>query len=430
MMKLYNALNETTQSFIASDPVTIYVCGITPYDTTHLGHAFTYTVYDILIRFLEYQGHRVRYAQNVTDIDDDILRKARETGEDWLALGNRWTNLFIRDLSELNVRPPDVYPRATDVIPDIVEHVQKLIEEGVAYVAGGSVYFRVQSWEDFGKLSHLPAEEMLPIANERGNIPDDPHKHDPLDFVLWQAQKPGEPAWPSPWGPGRPGWHIECSTMALDYLGESIDIHGGGGDLIFPHHECGIAQVETLTKKPFTQIWMHAAMVSYKGAKMSKSLGNLVMVRDLLPQYHPDAIRVYLASHHYRQPWTFYWEDLQSAVELAELLREAATMQAGDKAPTPAMCEAFGRGKQRFIAALEDDLNTPAALAALEDMAVQLRAGAEAGYNMRHARALFRQFATIFGLRLDAPEPEPRVTLGWYEHLRRFPTSDPSPLCF
>ena len=244
-MNIYNTLSGAVEPLEPTGrAITLYVCGITPYDTTHLGHAFTYTVADVLVRHLESQGLTVRYVQNVTDIDDDILRKAAEVGEDWRALGNRWTSHFIRDMQVLNVRPPDEYPRATDVIPDIVTAVGALIERGLAYVSGGSVYYHVDAWPAFGRLSHLPRSEMLDVANERGNRPDDPHKRDPLDFVLWQAQAPGEPTWDSPWGPGRPGWHIECSVMSTRFLGPTLDFHGGGGDLVFPHHECEIAQAE------------------------------------------------------------------------------------------------------------------------------------------------------------------------------------------
>ena len=205
IMHLYNTLTATTEPFtLTDDVVSVYVCGITPYDTTHLGHAFTYTIFDVLIRYLEYRGYTVRYVQNVTDIDDDILRKARELGDDWQTLGNRWTAHFIADLKAINVRPPDFYPRATDVIPEIIESVAALLQAGVAYESHGNVYFHIDSWPRFGQLSHLGRDEMLPIANQRGNFPDDPHKRDPLDFVLWQGQKPDEPAWDSPWGPGRP----------------------------------------------------------------------------------------------------------------------------------------------------------------------------------------------------------------------------------
>jgi L-cysteine:1D-myo-inositol 2-amino-2-deoxy-alpha-D-glucopyranoside ligase len=240
-MKLYNALSQQVEPFEPiGDAVTVYVCGITPYDTTHLGHAFTYASFDILIRALEQQGYPVRYVQNVTDIDDDILRKGKEVGEDWDSLGNRWTAHFIKDMINLNIRPPEVYPRATDVIDGIINTVQELLDAGVAYESNGNVYFHIDSWADYGKLCRMDRAEMLTIANERGNNPDDPHKKNPMDFVLWQAQAPGEPAWDSPWGPGRPGWHIECSTMSSQFLGKTIDIHGGGADLLFPHHESEI----------------------------------------------------------------------------------------------------------------------------------------------------------------------------------------------
>ncbi|MGD2178151.1 MAG: cysteine--tRNA ligase, partial [Anaerolineae bacterium] len=304
-MRLYNTLSRNIETFTPRDePVSVYVCGITPYDTTHLGHAFTYMAIDVLIRYLEFRGHRVQYVQNVTDVDDDILRRAKEVGETWKALGDRWTAHFIRDMMALNVRPPDHFPRATSVIPQITHVVQRLLDGGVAYESGGNVYFHIDAWYQYGKLSRLPRDEMLPIANERGNHPDDPRKRDPLDFVLWQAQAPGEPAWESPWGPGRPGWHIECSTMAMHYLGDSVDIHSGGADLAFPHHESEIAQAEAATRKrPYVRYWVHTAMVRHGGEKMSKSLGNLVMVNDLLQDWSPNALRVYLACHHYRQPW-------------------------------------------------------------------------------------------------------------------------------
>jgi cysteinyl-tRNA synthetase len=302
-MQLYNQMTRTLQTLNPEqEDFTIYTCGITPYDTTHLGHAFTYACTDVLIRYLEYLGHRVIYVQNVTDIDDDILRRARSEGKDWQALGNQWTAHFIQDMMSLNMLPPSHFPRATDYISEIQEWVQKLLDAGVAYEVQGSVYFQIDSYPGFGKLNRLSRSEMLTIANERGNRPDDPNKRDPLDFVLWQAQAPGEPSWESPWGPGRPGWHIECSTMATQLLGEAIDIHIGGSDLAFPHHECEIAQVEPVTGKiPCVHFWMHIAMVYHEGEKMSKSLGNLVMVRDLLESWSADSLRLYLGRHHYRE---------------------------------------------------------------------------------------------------------------------------------
>ena len=400
--------------------MTVYVCGITPYDTTHLGHAFTYTVFDVLIRYLEHKGFSVRYAQNVTDIDDDILRKGREAGEDWQALGNRWTVHFMQDLQNLNVRPPDFYPRATDVIPEIVAGVQQLIAAGVAYESTGSVFFHVDAWPAFGKLSHLPHDEMLPIANQRGNLPDDPRKRDPLDFVLWQAQQPGEPAWESPWGAGRPGWHIECSTMSTHFLETTVDIHGGGGDLIFPHHECEIAQVEPVTGQPFVRFWMHAAMVFHEGEKMSKSLGNLVMVRDLFKTYSPDAIRAYLSMHHYRQSWYYDEARLREAAVLVAYLRDAVVITGGAMPLTAEAQQAFAAYAAAFEASLDNDLDTEMALYTLEDLASRIRDSAAAGHDVSGAQATLRQLGRVFGLRLDAAAPEPRVLDGWATHLQRF----------
>lgn len=420
-MLLYNSLTQTIRPCTPpGTEVTVYVCGITPYDTTHLGHAFTYTVYDILIRYLEHLGYIVRYAQNVTDIDDDILRRANEVGEDWKTLGDRWTVHFIEDLCTLNLRPPDFFPRATDAIDEIITAVEQLLEVGVAYEVGGNVYFHIDAWPEFGKLSHIPREAMLPIANERGNFPDDPNKRDPLDFVLWQAQKPGEPAWESPWGPGRPGWHIECSTIITKWLGETIDIHGGGGDLAFPHHECGIAQVEPVTGKPFVRTWMHTAMVRYQGEKMSKSLGNLIMVRDLLQTYSPDAIRLYLAAHHYRTPWSHDERELAQAQALAKHLLEIVSLPNGQTPPTAEMREAYARDEQNFYAAMNNDLDTPKALSAIEDLAIDVKYDALAGVNVQGAMSMLRAFCSVFGLQLDAGEPEPRVVAGWNRHLQRF----------
>lgn len=417
-MNLYNTQTKQIGQFRLPDrPITLYVCGITPYDTTHLGHAFTYVVNDILIRYLEYRGHTVRYVQNVTDIDDDILRKAQEVGEDWRALGNRWTAHFIRDLQALNVRPPDFFPRATDVIPDIIERVQSLLDVGVAYVSGGNVYYQVDQWAEFGKLSAIPRAEMLAVANERGNQPNDPHKRHPLDFVLWQAQAAGEPAWASPWGVGRPGWHIECSTMSTNLLGDTIDLHSGGSDLLFPHHECEIAQVEPVTgKAPFVRYWLHVAMVRHEGQKMSKSLGNLVMVSDLLQRLTPDALRVYLGMYHYRTSWDFAENDLAKAVILAQQLQAAAQATGGQQhaLDVTALQDAFGE-------AMNADLNAPAALSVLTTLAEQIVAAAQNGWRVDAAQATLRQMGQVFGLRLGQAGPEARVTAGWQQHLARFP---------
>lgn len=243
-MRLYNSMSSKIEDFVVDDnKVGVYVCGVTPYDTTHIGHAFTFLTFDVLVRYLRHRGYDVTYVQNVTDIDDDVLRKSKELGTTWRELGDKETARYLRDLEHMNAVPFDHYTAATEHIPEMVSIIEKLVEKDLAYVVNGSVYFSVKKAEDFGKLSHLDPDEMLPIANERGNNPDDPNKHDPLDFVLWQAAQPGEPTWETPWGEGRPGWHIECTAMAQKYLGNTFAIHGGGYDLIFPHHECELSLI-------------------------------------------------------------------------------------------------------------------------------------------------------------------------------------------
>ena len=416
-MKLFNTLTQEKEDFVPrGSEVTIYVCGITPYDTTHLGHAFTYSSTDILIRYLESQGLKVRYVQNVTDIDDDILRKAKEVGEDWRSLGNRWTTHFIEDMQTLNVRAPDRFPRATETVPEIIRSVQALLEQGVAYEAGSSVYYAVNSWPEFGKLSHLSRNEMLPIANERGNHPDDPFKRDPLDFVLWQGQAPGEPAWDSPWGPGRPGWHIECSSMSTAFLGDIVDIHGGGADLCFPHHECEIAQVEPASsRRPFVRYWMHTAMVRHEGEKMSKSLGNLVMVRDLLESYSPDAIRLYLGEHHYRASWEYDERELKASQVVVDRIRQAVECDSGDGREMD-----FDSLQEAFYAALDDDLNTTEAIAVMKDLGEAILNSAREGRDVKEGQMKLRSFGKTFGLRLEQQKPEERVLHGWGRYITEF----------
>ena len=369
-MKLFNTLTQSLEEFapLTDNTVRIYVCGITPYDTTHLGHAFTYVSFDTLIRYLEFRGYTVNYVQNVTDIDDDILRKAREVGMAWDELGRRETEHYLRDMDALNVRRPKVYAHATQETPAMIEIIQTLLARGYAYESGGNVYYNIKSDPDFGIMARAIGlndySAMLTIANERGNYPDDPRKKDPLDFVLWQAQAPGEPAWPSPWGPGRPGWHIECSAMSIHYLGPQIDIHGGGADLAFPHHTCEIAQSEHFTgKAPFSRFWMHTGMVHQDGEKMSKSLGNLTLVSDLLQHYSANAIRVTLLNHHYRYPWECFPEDLQVATETVELFQRVRALVGERVDGTDSLLY------DRFIAAMENDLNTPQALFLLRQAA-------------------------------------------------------------
>jgi len=412
-MRLYNTATRQVERFRPEPgrPVTIYACGITPYDTTHLGHAFTYGIFDVLIRHFETTyGWPVRYVQNVTDVDDDILKRAARDGADWRGLGTAWTARFTTDMAALNMRPPDAYPGVTAFIPQIQRNVQALVDQGLAYARGGSVYFRVACDPGFGRLAGMPYDAMLATANERGNRPDDPNKVDPLDFVLWQAAAPGEPAWSSPWGPGRPGWHIECSTMALELLGERIDIHGGGADLCFPHHACEIAQSEPLVARPpWVRVWAHVAMVRMDGEKMSKSLGNLVLVRDLLERWHPDTIRLYLLRHHYRAAWEWDPAKLESTDAWTRTLHAAMNRASGRGRPfDPAM---YGPA---FTAALENDLDTGAAIdvalrLADDILAAPMQADTAAGQDVLAAIG-----GRVLGLRLrPVGEPSPADGRAW-----------------
>ncbi|CAN5268717.1 MAG: cysteine--tRNA ligase [Chloroflexia bacterium] len=394
-MRLYNSESRGIENFTVRDGhVGMYVCGVTPYDTTHIGHAFTFLTFDILVRYFRHKGVDVTYVQNVTDIDDDVLRKAREVGMNWRELADQETRKFLQDMQELNAVPFDHYTAATDHIAEMHTITQRLLDEGLAYVVNGSVYFEVSKDAKFGKLSHLSLEEMLPIANERGNKPDDPNKRDPLDFVLWQAAAPGEPTWESPWGPGRPGWHIECTAMSTKYLGQSIDIHGGGGDLIFPHHECEIAQAENATGvKPFARFWMHVAMVNYDDEKMSKSLGNLVLAHDLLKTWSPDAIRLYLFSNHYRTEWQFLDEEMQRWSDAARALSVARYRQSGS-ASSDIEIEA---NRSAFVAAIEDDLDTPAAIHELSALGEAISTASPKA-DVSHAQAALAELGNILGL--------------------------------
>jgi L-cysteine:1D-myo-inositol 2-amino-2-deoxy-alpha-D-glucopyranoside ligase len=413
-MQLFNTMTQRKEDFIpAGDEVKIYVCGVTPYDTTHLGHAFLYTIFDTLQRYLEYRGLKVRYVQNVTDIDDDILRKAAEVGLAWDELGRRETQRFLDDLASLNVRMPTVYAKATEETPRMIELIEKLLAGGFAYVCEGNVYFRVKSDPGFGKLAeaagYLGYETLLKTANERGNNPDDPHKDDPLDFVLWQAQKPGEPAWPSPWGPGRPGWHIECSAMSTKYLGDQLDIHGGGPDLIFPHHTCEIAQSENATgTRPFTRYWMHIGEVQLGGVKMSKSLGNLVLVRNLLGAYSPATIRLMLLGQYYRKPWDYQEDDALQAARIATKLFAATAPRvrskqerASGQIPSEDRSEGVAeKARQHFIQALEDDFNTPMAVNTLAALADHILEARQQKREEPAALRMLRELSGVLGVRL------------------------------
>lgn len=373
-MKLYNTLSSKTEPFQPYDSkkVKMYVCGITPYDTTHLGHAFVYVTFDALKRFLEFKNYKVTYTQNVTDIDDDILKRAERDNRDWIELGNSWTKKFLRDLKALNVKMPDHYIKATEAIPEIIEMVKVLIEKGFAYEKNGKVYFEASKFAFYGKLSKFSETQMAQLLKERGGDPNDRNKKSTLDFILWQKSAEGEPFWNSPWGKGRPGWHIECSAMIKKTLGEQIDIHGGGRDLIYPHHESELAQSESYSdKNPFVKYWMHIAMVSYMGEKMSKSLGNLVLVSDLLKKYSPNAIRLMLLLNHYRKPWDYSVDLMDKAQEyMSEIEQSLAVIQPDYP------------GLDNLLIDLEDDFNAPKTLHRLIDEAVKSPTTSKAGFEI------------------------------------------------
>jgi len=359
-IRLWCTARQAVVPFEPGPLVSMYTCGITPYDAAHLGHAAVYVTYDVLQRRLVDRGHEVQCVRNITDVDDSILQKARELGVHYLDLAAAEIARFDDDVAALGMLPAWSTPRATSAIADIRGFIGMVLDRGHAYAAGGGVYFDVSSFPDFGAVSHYSREKMLALAEERGGNVDDPNKRDPLDFVLWQPSLDDEPSWESLWGPGRPGWHIECSALALRELGTTIDLHGGGADLIFPHHECERAQSEAATGEPFVRHWMHQAMVCMDGEKMSKSVGNLVFVSELRKQWDPMAIRLVLLEEHYRTEWEWHESRIGKADARLGAWRAAGE---GDAA------------LDEVRAALDDDLDVPAAVAAI-DRAVAAGQGA------------------------------------------------------
>jgi L-cysteine:1D-myo-inositol 2-amino-2-deoxy-alpha-D-glucopyranoside ligase len=350
-VRLYDTARRAVVPFVVGDVVKMYTCGITPYDAAHMGHAATYLAYDVLQRRLRDQGHDTLCVRNVTDVDDDILRKARELGVHYLDLAAEEVGRFDSDMAALGLLPAYSEPRATSAIPDILGFIGMVLESGHAYQSDGGVYFDVSSFDRFGQVSGLDRDTMLELAAERGGNPQDPAKRDPLDFILWQPSAPDEPAWDSLWGPGRPGWHIECSALSMRELGETIDLHGGGSDLIFPHHECEAAQSEAATGQVFVKHWMHAGMVRLEGTKMSKSLGNLVFVHDLLKDWEPASIRLAVLTNHYRSDWDWHGALLPEASQMLRRWRDSGP---GDGA------------LDTVRAHLDDDLDTPSAVTAID----------------------------------------------------------------
>ncbi|MHB8578100.1 MAG: cysteine--tRNA ligase [Dehalococcoidia bacterium] len=393
-MQFYDTRSAGLVEIEPGTPVTIYVCGITPYDVGHLGHAFVALTFDVLRRYLELRGHPVTHVQNITDVDDDVIRRAGELNKSTVEVVDENVALYARDMAYINVRPPTYNPKATEEIPYMIAMAQKLVADGAAYAVDGHVFFRADVAPRFGELSRRSGEQLISDTEaERLHA----LKRDRRDFTLWQRSLPGEPSWPSPWGDGRPGWHIECSAMSLRYLGDPVTVHGGGGDLVFPHHESEIAQSETfLGRSPSVRAWAHVGMLCIAGEKMSKSLKNLVQVSDLIKTYSSDGIRLYLLHTHYREVVNYDESDLARADELARQMTEAAGLPpAGTGAPLET-----GHVTDSFFEAMDDDLRTPRAVAVLAELAGEIRAAHAHGREVKAAQAALRELGGVLGLHL------------------------------
>ena len=366
-IRVFNTLTRRKEPFVPLEPgrVGIYVCGPTVYSYVHIGNARTFTAFDVIVRYLRYRGFHVTYVRNFTDIDDKIIDAARASGEDAIALAARFVNEFRKDARALRLLDPDFSPKVSDHFPEIIALIATLIERGIAYESKGDVYFSVTADPQYAKLSRRNLSELK--AGER--VQPGEHKRDPLDFALWKAAKAGEPAWESPWGPGRPGWHIECSAMAAKYLGSTLDLHGGGMDLIFPHHENELAQSESAFDQPFVRYWMHCGFLDLAGAKMSKSLGNVVLLRQALAQMDPEALRLFFLSTHYRHALDFSEKALTDAdgrmEYFYETLRKVEEKIAGKDFPAAAVHGDPAGFVDQFEAAMDDDFNVPVAIASL-----------------------------------------------------------------
>jgi len=398
MLQIYNSLTRKKEEFIPIEPnkVRMYVCGMTVYDYCHIGHARVMVVFDVVVRYLRSRGYEVIYVRNITDIDDKIIRRAQENGEDFQALAERFIQAMHEDTEVLGILPPSLEPRATEAMDAIIELVQILLDKGFAYQGeNGDVYYDVSRFERYGRLANQRLEELR--AGARVEI--EAAKDDPLDFVLWKAAKPGEPSWPSPWGPGRPGWHIECSAMAQRCIGSHFDIHGGGMDLKFPHHEGEIAQSEAANGHQYVNYWMHNGFVQVNEEKMSKSLGNFFTVREVLRRYQPEVIRFFIVSSHYRSPLNYSDENLEHAkaslVRLYTALRDLPAIE-------PAIDTAY---QARFNAAMDDDFNTPEALSVLFDLAREInRVRGEDREKAARLGASLRQLGAVLGLLQADPD--------------------------
>ena len=424
-LRIYNTLTNRKEDFVPRHPgkAGMYVCGVTVYDRCHIGHARAAVVFDMIYRFLRHQGYEVTYVRNFTDVDDKIINRANKEGVSCQEIAERYIREFEEDMLALGVEKPTHEPRATENIPQIITHIEKLIDRGAAYRVNGDVYFAVEKFSSYGKLSGRDLEEMR--AGARVEV--DERKRNPLDFALWKSSKPGEPEWESPWGKGRPGWHIECSAMSQRYLGESFDIHGGGKDLVFPHHENEIAQSEAATGKPFVRFWIHNGFVNIDHEKMSKSLGNILAIRDILREHHPEALRLFLLSNHYRSPVDFSFQNmiearanldrfhtaLQGIEELLKGIRDQAPLVPEKlKETAREVYQTVSAVREKFLAAMGDDFNTALALGHLHELARLLnRALAEKGFRkdpaagalLKEARERLLESGRILGLFRESP---------------------------
>ena len=407
VLRLTDTLTNTERPLAPISPdriLRIYVCGITPYAESHVGHALHAIVFDVLRRYLEWRPAQdeatpwlgVKHVQNFTDIDDKLIDRSQRLGISMLDLADQNIEAYFRQLTAMNVLPATEYPRVTQLVPNIVRFIEGLVAKGAAYESGGDVYYRVRSKNDYGKLSKRDINDLLSGAR----VDTSELKDDPLDFALWKTAKPGEPSWESPWGQGRPGWHIECSVMSYESLGEQIDIHGGGADLIFPHHENEIAQTESYTgRPPFANFWMHNALLQLGSDKMSKSIGNMISIGEVLERFGGDALRMFVITSHYRSPSTYSDEALEAAAKGAERLREAAFGASSGESLT------FGAAavRNRFMEAMDLDLNTPRALAVLFELARDINRERTAGSDTGGMQRLLRQLAGVLGFNLEAP---------------------------
>ena len=409
-LKIYNTLSRTKEDFVPLEAgkVRMYVCGPTVYDKAHIGHAMSALVFDIVRRYLEFLGYDVRFVMNYTDVDDKIIDKANKIGADPFELAQKYIDNYQTDLDHLNIKPATINPRATQEMPQIIRMIEALVQKGAAYAVDGDVYYRVTSDRDYGKLSGRRLETM----NAGARIEVDTRKEHPMDFALWKSAKPGEPAWDSPWGKGRPGWHIECSAMNLHHLGEQIDIHGGGNDLIFPHHENEIAQTEALTGRTFARYWMHNGMLNLKSEKMSKSLGNMIAIDDFLAAHPGDTMRLLVLNGSYRSPLT-YSEEIVEQSEQAYRRLLAAKKEATPGAPgiapeaARALSEAAENTRQKFIESMNDDFNTSGAMAAIFDLVRainQARSDGATQAQLTPALEVFNELTSVLGLELSEKE--------------------------